>query len=207
MKTIIVFLSVISTQLFAASITVKPFEMELDLQVGYKIKGEIALACRYEEWVWGDSAQYKTFYQDPTALEITEEVNGDTKRVTIKNTRERYFEYDDWYRSGEECRAYFDILFYSENYAYGYGARPKEPVSFDLTKGFYDYEPGDRTYDLNKIRKYLDQTTYAFIEKRTQDRYLTIWIEQDGREADTNSWVRRAYINPETDRPYTPELE
>ena len=206
MKTIIFLLSLFATQLFAASITVRPFEMEFDLQVGYSVKGEVELSCRYEEWVWGDSAQYETFYQDPSPVMISEEKMGDKKRVTIKNPRELYFEYDEFFRSNEECRASFKFVFYSENYAMGFGANPKKPVSFKLWKGFYDYQDGDRVYDLNKMRKYLDKTEYTFVEKRFQDSHINIWIKQDGREADTSPWVAKAYIDPTTNLPYPPQL-
>jgi hypothetical protein len=196
----------LSTHLYAASITVMPFEMELDIQVGYGVRGEIELACRYEKIVWGDSAEYETFYQAPTKINISQDQNGDMKRITLKNTRKLFYEFDDFFKSGEECRASFKIVFFSEKYAMGYGVSPKKPVSFQLWKGFYDYQRGNIVFNLNKMRKYLDQTEYTFIEKRYLDSHINIWIKQDGTEADTTPWVAKAYIDPVTNLPYPPKL-
>lgn len=203
LTTAIIFLS---TYLHAASVAVMPFEMQLDLQVGYGVRGEIELACRYEKIVWGDSAEYETFYQAPTKINITQEKSGEVKKVTLKNTRKLYYEYDDFFKSGEECRASFNIVFFSEKYAMGYGASPRKPVSFQLWKGFYDYQRGDVIFDLNKMRKYLDKTEYTFVEKRYLDSHINIWIKQDGSEAETSPWVAKAYIDPTTNLPYRPKL-
>lgn len=195
-----------SLNIFAASVTVAPFEMELDLQKGYKLQGSIELACRLEKWVWGDSAQYETFYQDPSELRITTIDNGDFNKIIINNPNELYYEYDRFFSSDEECRASFKFQFISLNYAMGYGIKPKKPVTFQLWKGFYDYQKGDQRYDLNKMRKYLDRTVYTFVEREVTNSHINVWIKQDGREASTSPWVEKAYLNPETGKPYTPIL-
>lgn len=194
------------SNLYAASITVAPFEMNLRIEKGYALKAELELACRYEKWVWGDSAEYETFYQAPVKLTVKEVHNGEFKEIRLINSRSLFYEYDEFFRSNEECRASFKVVFYSLKYALGYGVNPKKPVSFQLWKGFYDYEAGDQRYDLRKMEKYLDLATYTFVEKKFSNSHLNIWIKQDGREAATNPWVEKAYLNPETGRPYIPEI-
>lgn len=190
----------------AASITVYPFEMELLIQKGYDLKGQVELACRYEKFVLGDSAQYETFTKGPVKLRIEREDEGEFKRVRLVSKNRLYFEYDEYFKYGKECRASFKVIFYSEKYALGHTIKPKSPVSFTLWKGFYDYQEGDQVYDLNKMRKYLDQTTYTFTERTTSQNYYIIRILQDGKEAQTSPWVEKAYLNPQTGRPYPPVL-
>jgi len=198
-------LLLLSFSAMAASVIVKPFEMELYLQKGYKISGEIELACRYERTVWSDSAEYETFYQTPQKLKIVENDHGEMKKVKIIHDQELYYEYDRFFRT-VECRASFKFLFESEKYARGIGVNPYKPVSFSLWKGMYDYQEGDQYYDLRKMTKYLDNTTYTFKEVPFNDSHINIWIKQDGKEADTSPWVDRAYINPETGKPYSPRI-
>ena len=190
----------------AASITVKPFEMEFTIDKGYEVQGEMELSCRYEKFVWGDSAEYVTFYQEPTQLKVNIVESTDYNTVQVKNTKNLYYEYDEFFRSNEECRASFKIFFISTKYALGHGRNPKEPVKFTLWKGFYDYQEDEQIYDLRKLAKYIDNTVYSFREKSFENRHINIWILQDGREARTNPWVERAVINPATGVPYKPEL-
>jgi hypothetical protein len=179
--------------------------MEFDIEPGYKIEAYIELACRKEKWVWGDSAQYETFTQDPKSLIVKVENKGNLETITLINSSVMYYEYDRFFSSGEECRASFKVLFISQKYAMGYGYNPSKPVTFKLWKGFYDYQRGDQFYDLNKMRKYLDNTTYSFVEKRYQNSHINIWIKQDDREASTSPWVEKAYINPTTGKPDAPK--
>ncbi len=188
----------------AASITVPRFEMEFLLQKNYEVNGKISLACRYEKFVIGDSAEYETFYGPEQKLVFKVISEGDFNRVKLTNNQDLYFEYDRLFKWGKACRASFDVVFSSTKFALGHGSSPDKAVSFKLWKGTYDYEEGDQIYDLNKIGKYLDNTTYSFSETLVGDRYLSVRIFQDGEEADTSPWVEKAYINPETGKPFPP---
>ena len=191
---------------FAASISLSPFEMRLDIQKGFTLAGEVELACRYEKFVFGDSAQYETFYQKPVPLDIKVEsgLGSDFNRVLITNKKELYFEYDELFKFGEECRASFKVHFFSKDYSLGHTIHPEKPVTFTLWKGFYDYQEGDQVYDLEKMRRYLHNTTYSFpIDRRPKDFFL-IRILQDGKEASTSPWVQKAYKDPMTGRPRKP---
>ncbi len=190
--------------LHAASITVNPFKLELDIQEGYSVEGEVELACRYEKFVFGDSAEFETFFQAPKKLSIKTKKMGSMNKVTISSNEKLFFEYDRAFKFGKECRASFKVSFISDHYALGYGVRPREAVRFQLWKGFYDYEEGDQIYDITKIEKYLHRTTYTFTQKRFPSM-IHIRILQDGREAATNPWVEKAYLNPDTGKPYTPK--
>lgn len=200
------YLFLFSINSFAASVTVQPFKMEMEVQKGYDVRGEIELACRYEKFVLSDSAEYETFYQSPKKLLINKaNIEGtNLNRVTLESKQKLFFEYDNPFRYGKECRVSYKVFFESENYALGHTIRPNKPVTFKLWQGFYDYKEGDQVYDLEKMRKYLDQTTYTFTEKKTS-KFIIVRILQDGREADTSPWVEKAYLDPNTGKPYPPK--
>lgn len=196
----------ISSETQAASITVLPFKMTMEVQNGYQVKAQIDLACRYEKFVLSDSAEYEVFYQEPVQLGVSVKEDQGTgyKKVVLENNQKLYFEYDNPFRYGKECRASYKVFFESENYALGHTIKPKNPVLFTLWQGFYDYQEGNQVYDLEKMRKYLDQTTYSFTENYSPKDFVIIRILQDGREARTSPWVEKAYKNPKTGRPYRP---
>ncbi len=196
-----------SLTLKAASVTVPPFKLELELQVGYQVNGEIELACRYERFVFGDSAQYETFTKAPSPLLVeSSRLNGQFQKITIKNLKPLFFEYDRPFKYGKECRASYRVEFISKDYALGYGTNPLKPISFVLSKGFYDYQEGEQVWDLGKIKDYLHNTTYSFSQRATRDA-LIIRILQDGHEASTSPWVHRAVFNPQTGAPYRPQTK
>lgn len=189
---------------FSASVTVLPFSMVLDLQKDYELTAQMSLACRYEKLVFGDSAEYETFYKEADILKVSyNDLGNGFNQVVIRNPEKIKFTYNHPLIYGEECRASFKVNFTSLRYAKGHGLKPKEPVSFQLWKGFYDYQEGNQTYDLNKMRKYLDKTEYSFSEQKTANA-LIIRILQDGREAHTSPWVERAILNPQTGLPHSP---
>ncbi len=190
---------------FAASITVPKFTLNMDVQTGYSVSGEIELACRYEKIVFGDSAQFETFYQTPKKLTVISKKGAGFNSITLVNNEELFFEYDRAFKFGKECRASFKVFFVSNVYALGHGIKPLAPVTFTLWEGFYDYEEGDQEYDLEKMRKYLHQTTYTFTEKMFSNM-MHIRILQDGREAKTSPWVEKAYFDPKTGKPFSPKL-
>lgn len=188
----------------AASISVAPFQMTMDVQEGYAITAEIELACRYEKIIFGDSAEFETFYQTPKKLKVKTKKIGGMQEVTLINDSKLYFEYDRLFKYGKECRASFTVNFTSEKYAVGMGMRPYRAVNFKLWKGFYDYQEGDQVYDLSKMEKFLHKTTYTFTQKNF-DSMMHIRILQDGREAETNPWVETVHYNPATGKPYSPK--
>ncbi len=188
----------------AASITVHPFELEFDLQEGYSVDGEVELACRYEKFVFGDSAEFETFYQAPKKLKVKVTKGQGFNKVALINQDKLFFEYDGLFKYGKECRASFEVNFVSDHIAKGHGRNPREAVSFKLWKGFYDYEEGEQVYDLDKMKKFLHHTTYTFTQKKFTN-LIHIRILQDGREAQTNPWVEKAYLNPATGKPYPPK--
>lgn len=198
--------SFFSFGVMAASITVRPFKLEMEVQKGYSVRAQMDLACRYEKFVLSDSAEYETFYQGPVTLGVKEKNTSGTdfKVVTIENKRELFYEYDNPFRYGKECRASYKVFFESDNYALGHTIRPNAPVTFTLWQGFYDYQEGNQIYDLEKMRRYLDQTTYTFTEDFKPRNFVIIRILQDGREAKTSPWVEKAYKNPATGKPYAP---
>jgi hypothetical protein len=203
----LIFFLLTSTQINAASITVPPFEMELDLQDGYELEGELELSCRYEKLIFGDSSEYKVFYAPVKNLLVSKQVEGEFNRVKIVNNEKLFFEYNRAFHYGKECRLSFKVNFFSTEYATGYGLKPKRAVSFMLWKGFYDYQEGDQNYDLRKMQKFLDNTKYSFRERFVRPSHVNIYILQDGREARTSPWVEKAYLNPETGLPYRPLID
>jgi hypothetical protein len=195
-----------TTQLNAASITVAPFEMELHVQDGYELEGELELSCRYEKLVFGDSAEYETFYAPTKKLSVIKHAEGKLNRVVLVNDEKLFFKYNRSFHFGKECRASFKVIFFSKNYATGYGLKPNRAVSFMLWKGVSDYQEGNQSYDLRKMQKYLENTTYSFKERYFRPSHMNISILQDGREARTSPWVEKAYLNPETGIPYKPSF-
>ncbi|MBC76713.1 MAG: hypothetical protein CME64_11925 [Halobacteriovoraceae bacterium] len=208
MKTAIILTFVFSlfNSALGASITVPPFEMEFLLQKDYEVKGQIELACRYEKFVISDSAEYEMFNGPEKKLKFEYVQEGEFNRVKLVNDKKLYFEYDKLFKWNKECRASFEVVFSSSKYALGHGYKPSKAVSFKLWKGMYDYQEGDQLYDLDKLKKYLSNTTYSFSESQINDNYLSIRIFQDGNEADTSPWVESAYINPKTGKPFPPTM-
>ena len=204
MKKLILFLVLLCTSVHAASITVPKFTLEFDIKKGYDVSAEVELACRYERLIFGDSAEFETFYQAPKKLKVKVKSSQGLSHIELSNDSQLYFEYDNFFKLGKECRASFKVFFVSQNYALGHSIKPQKAVTFTLWEGFYDYEEGDQFYDVEKMRKYLHNTTYTFKEKVLSDR-MHIYILQDGREANTNPWVETAIFNPATGKPYPPK--
>lgn len=195
-------ISIMSFSAHAATTIAHPFKMEV-ITAGPEltISGELYQSCRYEKFVFSDSAEFSTETKTfPLTVSSQERNNQIVHSLELKSKMK--LSTSGFFRFGKECVSKISIKVSDTKYAIGWGNKINTPISFSFDSGsIYDYESGLSKLDLNEIRSFVDNKTFSFKYKPAGTKQVNIWLMGNDEKVFSVSPTTSAQ-NEETEMPY-----
>lgn len=192
----------ISFSSFGASVSVPKFEIYILLNTSeYELDFKLEMACRYEKFVIGDSAQYE--YKTKTVpLNITKKkINDIESIVTIKNESKRILELTGFFKSNKECQTYLEFFIKSKLYSIGWANQFHRPIRLGLFKQSRREE--FKNFDIKKWTDLISNKKLSFLFRPVGSQVNMSFAIDDIKAPGMSSYLRQSVAkDPRTGMPF-----
>ncbi|MDD0851757.1 hypothetical protein HBN50_01565 [Halobacteriovorax sp. GB3] len=193
-------LTLLSFSAFAASTTVRPFEIEFVVQKDLDVQGSVKMSCRYEKIVFSDSSEYEATYEDHSLNVSTEPLDSQFKKVTLSLEQTKSMEVTGIFKPTKGCYSNLKLEFKSSLYAIGWANQFHRAIQFDLGTDYF-YQEGDRSFDLSDFSNQYEMKEFSFFYKAVGNSQVNVFLYVDGKR-DHEIFSKSAAIDPKTKMPY-----
>jgi hypothetical protein len=192
----------LSLSSFSASITIPKFELEVLLNSDeYELDFKLEMACRYEKFIIGDSAQYE-YKTEIVPLVITEKKNDLSESVfTIKNRQKRKLELTGIFRNNKECQTYLQFFIKSKLFSIGWANQFHRPIRL----GFFEHSRRSefKTFDIQKWTDLISNKKLSFLFKPVGSQVNMSFALDDIKPPGMSSYLRQSVAqDPKTGMPF-----
>jgi hypothetical protein len=199
MKTyLLTFCCLVSSTLYGASTTAKPFEFEFFVPKNRMVvAATLVQSCRFEKIVWSDSSEYIVNSKSyPLSIEVTSYQGEESYKLI--SSEERFLELRGMFRPTKECKSELHVDFTDKNYAVGWAGQMDRPLKFHTSTEHY-YQEGDHEFNPSSVLDLLENKTIDFYYMPAVFQ-VNIWLTANGRKL-PNAPISSA-LNPKTNMPY-----
>lgn len=132
-KKILIFLTLLSLNSFAASVTVESFELPVLVNTKkYELDVSIVMACRYEKFVISDSSEYEYTYKEVPLTTSSKKQSDQLSLVTIINKENRTHKVSGLFKSNKGCQTYLNFFLVDKKYSLGWASQFHRPIRLGL---------------------------------------------------------------------------
>ena len=186
----------------AASITVEPFKINFFVNdQAYELDFKITLACRYEKFVFGDSAQYEYKYKELPIAIAQNKISSSITHFSMSLNKLVKHELTGYFKHNKECQSIIELFLIDKKYSTGFLNDFKRPIKL----GFYKQTRLEefKSFEIEHIKNLLENKVYGF---KYDPGYNNLWVylTSDGEIVNRMSTFARMQVakDPQTDMPF-----
>lgn len=197
---VLIFLS--SFNLYAATVTVEPFELEFTMNTkAYELDFELTMACRYEKLVWSDSSQYNYKYKEVPLKIKTKKISNNESIIIVSNKSRQTLSETGYFRSNKGCQTYLNFFVKDKLYSIGWANQFHRPIRLGVFE--HSRVEVNSVFDINKLKDIFENKKVHFNYKYV-GRQVNVRLAFDGVSTTGMSTYLSQSVagNSETEMPY-----